>query len=266
MRLLIIVTLFIILFTSCKKTFRYNSSEIRLEEKHKDLNSKSISSILSAPVKDSFNFLVITDSQRSYNDLDEFVQKANSYSNISFVVLNGDITDFGLQTEYVWIAERMKKLSSPFLAVIGNHDMLGNGREIYKQMFGAENFSFSYSGYRFVLLNSNSREAKPGEALPDTTWLRKELMASPPSEKIFVFAHIPPFGGDFSRTIEPVYAALLTNNGRVLYSIHGHEGISYLSLYYGAPVYYLGINSLNKRNYAFIHVNKDEVRIEQLYF
>lgn len=266
MRSLIVIALFIFLFVSCKKAFKYNSGEIRLEEKYRDLNSKNISSILSVPAKDSFNFLVISDSQRSYDDLDEFIKKANSYRNISFVVLNGDITDFGLQSEYLWITERMQKLSSPFLAVIGNHDMLGNGREVYKQMFGAENFSFSYSGYRFVFLNSNSREAMPGEALPDTSWLRKELLVSPSSEKIFVFAHIPPLGGDFNRTIEPVYAALLKDNGRVLYSIHGHEGLAYLWQPFGPPVNYLGVNSLNKRNYAFIHVDKDEVRVEQLYF
>ena len=210
MRLLVVVAFLSLLLVSCKKIFRYNSSEIRLEEKYRNLNSKNISSILSAPTKDSFNFLVITDSQRSYEELDEFVKKANSYSDISFVVLNGDITDFGLQTEYLWIAERMQKLAAPFLAVIGNHDMLGNGREVYRQMFGAENFSFSYSGHRFVFLNSNSKEAKPGEILPDTTWLQTELAASPLQEKIFVFAHIPPLGGDFSRTIEQAYARSLT--------------------------------------------------------
>lgn len=266
MRRLIVVAFLSLLTVSCKKIFRYNSSEIRLEEKFRNLNSKNVSTILAAPAKDSFSFLVITDSQRSYEELDEFIKKANSLKDISFVVLNGDITDFGLQSEYLWIAERMKKLSFPFLAVIGNHDMLGNGREVYRQMFGAENFSFSYSGHRFVFLNSNSREAKPGELLPDTSWLQKELAASPLQEKIFVFAHIPPLGGDFNRAIEPVYARLLTENGRVVYSIHGHEGISYSWQPFGPPVNYLGINSLKKRNYALIHVDKDGVRVDQLFF
>lgn len=266
MRPLLVVGLLCFLLLSCKKIFRYNSGEIRLEEKFRNLNSKNISNILSAPAKDSFSFLVISDSQRSYDDLDDFVKKVNSLNNISFVVLNGDITDFGLQTEYVWIAERMMKLHCPFLTVIGNHDMLGNGREVYRQMFGEENFSFSYSGFRFVFLNSNSREAKPGEALPDTSWLQKELAASPVQEKIFVFAHIPPLGGDFNRTIEPVYARTLTENGRVLYSIHGHEGLSYLWQPFGPPVNYLGINSLNKRTYAFIHVDKNGIRVEHLFF
>jgi Icc protein len=266
MRSLIAVVFFSCLLISCKKIFKYNAGEIRLEEKYRNLNSKNISSILSVPPKNSFKFLVISDSQRSYDELDDFVKKANSFSDISFVVLNGDITDFGLQTEYLWITERMQKLSCPFLAVIGNHDMLGNGREVYRRMFGAENFSFSYSGHRFVFINSNSREAEPGETLPDTSWLQKELAASPLQEKIFVFAHIPPLGGDFSRIIEPVYARTLTENGRVLYSIHGHEGISYLWQPFGPPVNYLGINSLAKRNYAFIHVDKDGVSVEQLFF
>lgn len=257
---------FLFLLSSCKKFIKYNANEIRLEEKYRNLNPKNINNLKSKAPKDSFNFIVISDSQRSYDELDDFVKRANSYKDISFVVLNGDITDFGLQDEYVWITERMQKLSSPFIVVIGNHDMLGNGREIYKQMFGPENFSFSYAGYSFIFLNTNSREARPNEILPDTSWLQRELNSTPLQESIFVLAHIPPMGGDFDRTIEPVYARTLTENGRVVYSIHGHEGLSYWWQPYGPPVNYLGVNSLSKRTFVLININRDNIKVEEVFF
>lgn len=266
MRSWLVVLFLLFLFTSCKKVFKYNSSEVRLEENYRNLNSKNISTIVSAPAKESFSFLVISDSQRSYDQLDDFVKKANSFKDISFVVLDGDITDFGLQTEYIWIAERMKKLSFPFIAVIGNHDMLGNGREVYKEMFGAENFSFSYSGFRFIVMNSNFREGSIQDPLPDTTWFKRELSSTPVDEKIFVLSHIAPFSGDFDRTMETCYVKMLNDNANVVYSIHGHEG-KYLNVQpYGPPVNYIVVNSINKRTFVRINVNHDAITVEQIFF
>jgi Icc-related predicted phosphoesterase len=257
---------FLVLLSSCKKFIKYNANEIRLDEKYRNLNPKNIDNLKSKAPKDSFRFIVISDSQRSYDELDDFVKKANSYDDISFVVLNGDITDFGLPNEYLWITERMQKLSFPFIVVIGNHDMLGNGREIYKQMFGPENFSFSYSGYRFIFSNSNSREATRNELLPDTSWLKREVSSTAVQEKIFVFAHLAPFSGDFDRALEPAYARMLTESGKVEYSIHGHEGVFISTQAYGPPVNYLVVNSLNKRTYLLINVNRDGIKAEQLFF
>ena len=112
---------------SCEKTFTYNANEIQIEEKDRDQNTKNLERLQLKGHKDSFCFVVISDTQRFYEELDDFVKKVNNYPDISFIVLNGDITDFGLRSEYLWISHRLQKLSFPFLVVIGNHDMLGNG-------------------------------------------------------------------------------------------------------------------------------------------
>ena len=157
-RFLFVALLLSILSSSCKKLFSYSANEIQIGEKDRDQNIKNIERLQSKEQTDSFRFVVISDCQRFYEEMDEFVEKINRYPGISFVLLNGDITDFGLRSEYLWISQRLEKLSFPFIVVIGNHDMLGNGRELYKQMFGPENFGFSFSGYKFVVLNSNSRK------------------------------------------------------------------------------------------------------------
>ncbi len=266
MRSLLLVTFTLVFLSSCQKLIKYNANEIRIEEKDQFQNNKNIERIRSSAQKDSFSFIVISDSQRSYDELDDFVKRANNYPDISFVILNGDITDFGLQSEYLWISQRMQKLAFPYIAVIGNHDMLGNGREIYNQMYGPENFSFSYSGYQFIFLNSNFTEAKPGEFLPDNSWLKKELSLSSAEEKIFVFAHIAPFSLSFDPSLEHEFADMLAANGKVALSIHGHEGKYYEWMRYGPPVMYIIVNSLRFRKYELINVTRDKVEYREMSF
>ena len=255
-----------IITCSCKKLFSYSANEIQVEEKDRNQNIKNIERIQSKGQNDSFRFVVISDTQRFYEELDEFVKKINSYPGISFVVLNGDMTDFGLRSEYLWISQRLQKLSFPFLVVIGNHDMLGNGRELYKQMFGPENFGFSYSGYKFIALNSNSQEVGHNGSLPDTGWLQRELSSTPPGEKIFVFAHLAPYSGDFDRSLEQAYVRILANNGNVAYSIHGHENISYSGQPYGPPVNYLIVNSIKEKSFVLITVTINDIKVEEIFF
>ncbi len=266
MRSLLNAIVIFVSLSSCQKLVKYNANEVRLEEKDRNQNIKNIQRIRSATPKDSFSFVVISDSQRSYDELDDFVKRVNNYPDISFAILNGDITDFGLQSEYLWISQRMQKLSFPYIAVIGNHDMLGNGREIYKQMYGPENFSFSYSGSRFIVLNSNSTEQKPGESLPDNSWLQKELSSAPAEEKIFVISHIAPFSLSFDPSLEHEFADMLATNGRVALSIHGHEGKYYEWMRYGPPVMYIIVNSLRSRNYELINVTRDKIEYREMGF
>ena len=266
MRFIFIALLLSILSSSCKKLFSYSANEIQLGEKDRDQNIKNIERLQSKGQNDSFRFVVISDCQRFYEEMDEFVEKINRYPDISFVVLNGDMTDFGLRSEYQWMSERLQKLSFPFLVVIGNHDMLGNGRELYKQMFGPENFGFSYSGYKFIALNSNSREVGYNGSLPDTSWLQQELSSTPSQEKIFVIAHLAPFSGDFHRSLEQAYVRILANNGNVVYSIHGHEGIAYLGQPYGPAVNYLVVNSIKEKSFVLINVNSNAITVEEIFF
>jgi 3',5'-cyclic-AMP phosphodiesterase len=255
-----------ILFCSCRKLFTYSANEIQIDEKDKGQNIKNIERLQSKTQSGSFRFVVISDTQRFYDEMDDFIEKISAYPDISFLVLVGDITDFGLKSEYLWMCHRLQKLSFPCLVVVGNHDMLGNGRELYKQMFGPENFGFSYSGYKFIVLNSNSQEVGHNGSLPDTSWLQQELAATPTQQKIIVFAHLAPFSGDFDPSLIQPYVSTLANNGNVVYSIHGHEDISFLGQPYGPPVSYLVVNSLGARTFVIINITVNGIIIEKEFF
>ena len=263
-----LILVFLLFFHSCKKLQQYHPNEVRLEESERNLNEKNILRLNVEPKKASFRFVVMGDPQRFYDELADLVKKVNSYKDISFVLLNGDITDFGLNREYKWVLRELNKLSIPFIVVIGNHDMLANGRQVYQQMFGPENFSFEYNDYRFVCLNTNSREVGFNGSVPDTAWLKQEVNTGSAREPrgIFVFSHVPPTDADFDSRLSGSYSSILTNSNKVLYSIHAHQHHYSSGQPFGPPVNYLGVGSLEKRSVLLLSVHQDSTHVEQIPF
>ena len=49
----------------------------------------------------------------------------------------------------------MSKLRFLYVAIIGNHDHLESGEEIFRRMYGELNFSFVYGSVKFVVFNNN---------------------------------------------------------------------------------------------------------------
>lgn len=255
--LLVLLTL-----TSCKR-FLFHPNEVRPDEK--GLNNYNIQRIAQLDTVPSFNFILIGDTQRFYEELEDFVNHVNSLPNISFVLVNGDLVDFGLNREFNWIASKFGKLKVPYVAVIGNHDMLANGRKIFNEMFGPENFSFFYGRNKFICLNSNSREVDFNGKVPDVSWLGQQLNDSI-ANNIFVLSHVPPFNVDFDKNLEPAFSNLLAGQPKTRLSLHGHEHQYRLVNPYPGEIPYVVAAATNDRSYALIEVNGEGVSVtEKLY-
>ena len=69
---------------SCKKLFTYSANEIQIEEKDRNQNIKNIERLQSKIQSDSFSFVVISDPQRFYDEMDDFVEKSKSLSRYFF--------------------------------------------------------------------------------------------------------------------------------------------------------------------------------------
>ena len=67
------------------------------------------------------------DSQRWYDETEDFVKEINKRNDIDFVIHGGDMSDFGLTKEFLWQRDIMNGLNVPYVALIGNHDCLGTG-------------------------------------------------------------------------------------------------------------------------------------------
>lgn len=258
----LIAAFLVLSLVSCKDLFQYSPNEVRLEEHEKNLNQKNIQKIRALAPKESFRFILIGDSQRFYEEIEDFVASVNALDDISFVVLAGDITDFGMNKEFRWVHERLGKLKIPYIGVIGNHDMLANGRTLYEQMYGPENFSFMYSGTKIVCLNTNSNERGFDGSIPNMPWLNKELADTLNYHSAFVVSHMPPFDVGFDKRMEQEYAQLMSGNKRIKMSLHGHKHSYARTAPYGDGFEYLVVGSMNKRAYSIISVGEKGYDVE----
>ena len=106
--------------------------------------------------KTTIRFVTMGDSQRWYDETEDFVKEINKRNDIDFVIHGGDMSDFGLTKEFLWQRDIMNGLNVPYVTLIGNHDCLGTGAETYKAVFGPTNFSFIAGNVKFVCLNTNA--------------------------------------------------------------------------------------------------------------
>ncbi|ELR73281.1 putative calcineurin superfamily phosphohydrolase [Fulvivirga imtechensis AK7] len=202
------------------------------------------------------------DTQRFYDESDDFVKSVNQLANIDFVVHGGDISDFGLVQEFKWIHEIMSGLKVPYLTVIGNHDLLANGRKVYREMYGELDYTFEYGNYRFIMLNTNSREFNFNGTVPDLMWLKQQLEDNTANKKTVVMSHIPPFDGDFDPNLEQEYAQLLAEDPNVELSLHAHRHSFFDNEYYDDGTRYFVTTSMQKRGYIVVTMSSQETQIE----
>ncbi|MGN0003292.1 MAG: metallophosphoesterase family protein [Sphingobacterium composti] len=263
---LYILLCFIILFTSCKRNFQYSVLEVKPIAK--DLNARAIAEIQQRQLSDSLHFLIISDTQVSYDELQDFVSYSNSKyasNEIDFILHAGDITDYGANFEYNLYYDEVKKSKFPIIATIGNHDMLGNGRTIYQKMFGEENFDFEVGNYRFIGLNTNGREVNFNQELPNIDWLHNQLILNS-DKNIIYLSHVSPFSSDFDPHLSEIFQHMIESTPYALLSIHGHSHSFSLEKSENNNFQYLVAPTINKRQYVEVKIAGDKTEIKQKFF
>lgn len=102
------------------------------------------------------HFAHITDthigSQRADEDLIRTVNDINAQPDIDFVVITGDITEFGADKELEQAKSIIDQLNKPWYIIPGNHDSKWSesGNNTFVHVFGSERFSFEKGGFLFV--------------------------------------------------------------------------------------------------------------------
>lgn len=257
-----------LLQTSCDY-FDFSPYQVNLKEDQRNLNKKNLDQIaaLNLQPQDTLRFALISDNQRFYDELEDVVKAVNTYTDrvkpINFVLNCGDLTDFGLQEEYVWQLNRTQKLKMPYLAVIGNHDCVANGVKIYEAMYGPLDFSFTVAGNKFIALNTNSLEFD--YPVPDMDYMRQAISHNSEFQNTFVLSHVPPFDTDFDKNLTPEFAQLIRSN-QVTYSIHGHQHNFRFGQPFNDGQNYLIVDTVQNRNFIVVTVIGKQVSFERIKF
>lgn len=96
----------------------------------------------------------------------------------------------------------MKGFQMPFVCVLGNHDCLGTGEDVYKAIYGNPNFAFTAGNVRFICLNTNAMEYDYSQPVPDFGFMEDELTNLPEGiEKTVFLMHVKPYEFIFNNNV-----------------------------------------------------------------
>ncbi len=249
----IIIFLLIVGLVSCDKVFEYSPYEIRLDSSQKNLHEKNLMRLRHQPTTDSLlTIALLADNHLHFADFKNAIEHINAKNNADLIIHLGDFADGGLAKDYTTSHEIMEQSIFPYFVCIGNHDCLANGRKIYAEMFGAENFTIDTEQAVLIFFNDIFWET---ESTPDFTWLENQLKLYV-NKQIFVFAHIPPFGDQFDAESEKKYSQLMAKY-EVQLSVHGHvHRYQYQDIYQNGTKYLCHPSPEKKRYYELIISNK----------
>jgi 3',5'-cyclic AMP phosphodiesterase CpdA len=244
--------------------FEYSPHAIVLDGSERDLHEKALARLRAMRPPETVRFAVVGDTQVAFDEAAEAVAHLNRRDDIDFVVQIGDFTHFGLLQEFRRMNEIFARLRVPYLVVIGIHEHLGNGLEIYERMFGPSDLAFTFGRTRFVLFDSNSREFGYDGTIPDVAWLAERLAPDGAHDAAVLLSHVPPGTGDFDPKLVGRYDALLREH-RPIISFHGHEHGFRFEEREGTPLYVA--DSVDHRSYLVAEVDPaGEFAVERVFF
>lgn len=129
------------------------------------------------------------------DDLRRTVKDINENAAIQFVVISGDITEFGSDEEIKLAKQILDSLNKPWHIVPGNHDSnwSESGSNTFKKVFGSETFSFKAGQYLFLGTHSGpNMRMSPGQVPRENiVWLDSVLKTTDNNTPIIFVNHYP---------------------------------------------------------------------------
>ena len=210
-----------------------------------------------------YSFAVIADIQSAYDELKDCVRRVNADTGIRFVFVAGDLTQYGLLREFEWVRDGLDRLHVPYLPVLGNHDALANGTEIFRRLFGTLDYSFAYRGTKFIIFNDNVWEF--AAAVPDLVRLESE-MHSADSLRLIPVAHIPPWADQMNPSLDSAMTEKFARH-RTTLCIYAHTHNFRLQMEARARRPFVVADNVADRNYAKITLSEDSAfTVERIFF
>lgn len=246
--------------------FEYSPDQVFDRNSYRDINARNLRQLGQGLNDDTVRFILTGDSQRSRDETVEFCKKVNGMRGIDFVILAGDISEFGVLKEMEWISRALESLKPPYVAVIGNHDMTSRGREVFQHMFGELNYSFVYGGLKFICHDTNGREYKFNGKVPDLTWISQQLQPEAGVGAYIPVSHVPPNSEDFDPQLKSKYIQTFAGNPGILTSLHAHTH-NYDVLYpdeSGIP--YLITGAMGSSEFLLIEIVNRKLSFERVFF
>jgi outer membrane protein assembly factor BamB/predicted MPP superfamily phosphohydrolase len=183
----------------------------------------------------TFRFAQVTDTHvgghTGLEDLARTVEDLNAQKGyIDFVVLSGDITEFGSDEELQSAKAVLDQLELPWYIVPGNHDTnwSESGGNSFRTVFGDETFSFTHKGYLFLGTNSGpNMRMSPGQVPRENiVWLDSVLAVDAPGRTPIIYINHYPQDSALNNWFDAV-DRLKMHNIQLALCGHGHQNRLY---------------------------------------
>ena len=261
--------LFLCILLSACDLIDYHPYDGRLTISERDINGHNIPLIEAATKdKDTIRFVLMGDTQRSYDETEDFVKHINTKKDsIDFIIHGGDYTEFGMKKEYEWAVDILSKLDIPYVGLIGNHDVIGNGEQVFNKLFGRENFSFIVRDVKFVCLNTNAIEYDYSHPVPDFGFLKEELQDSTRHYSRTVIAmHARPGSEQFDNNVKDVFQLYIREFPSLQFCLNAHNHQLQVEDLFDDGIIYYGCSNIAKRNYLLFTLTPDDYTYEVIDF
>lgn len=217
--------------------------------------------------KETIRFAFIGDTQRWYDETEDFVNHINQRNDVDFVIHGGDVADFGLTKEFMWMRDILNRLTMPYVVIIGNHDCLANGKQIFRTIFGEENFSFMAGNIKFICLNTNALEYEYSHPVPDFSFIEKEYRENTPGhERTIVAMHARPFCEQFNNNVAYIFQEIIKQFPDLQFCLnaHGHNKNA-IDLFEDGILYY-EVPCMQKKHYYIFTLTPEKYEMEEIIF
>ena len=213
--------------------------------------------------KDTIRIVHISDTQRWYDETELLVKAINGRTDVDFVIHTGDHTDFGMTKEFMWMRDIYQKLHIPYVCIIGNHDCLGTGEDIFLTVFGDVNFSFNASFLHFVGLNTNAFEYDYSTAVPDFQFIENDIsLLTPEVTRTVVAMHAIPGSERFNNNVSNYFKYMIEKYPDLIFCLSGHGHHSGVHYPFENGVPYFECASAKEKSYMLYTITRDSYDYE----
>lgn len=183
----------------------------------------------------TIRFAFVTDTHlgkaSNHADFVSCMDDINAQDSLDFVLIGGDVTNFGTDKQIIASKKVFDKFRIPYWVVSGNHDSKWSesGCNTFVKIFGYEQFEFEAKGYRFMGCNCGPDMRMTGALVPRNSmnWLK-----SKEPDKPLIFLNHYPLDQGMNNWFE-VRRELIRLNCR--FAIAGHVHRNSIRNYDGLP-------------------------------
>ncbi len=187
-----------------------------------------------AIAQQSFKFAHVTDTHvggaTGEEDLRRTVKDLNTLKDIDFVIVSGDITEFGADHELKLAKRILDSLQLPWYVIPGNHDgnWSENGANTFRTVFGGETFFFKHKGYAFIGTNSGpNMRMSPGQIPRENlVWMDSIFAANPDKQLPLIYINHYPQDSSLNNWFDAL-KRVKTRNVQLALCGHGHANKLY---------------------------------------